>query len=71
VSPKDIESDFALHTPRIVVLRDQVFSAVPTAEELRRLQGSMDALKNSLRDNGYILVRSIGGISIYARSSKS
>jgi len=71
VSPKDIESDFAVHTPQIVVLRDQVFSAVPTAEELRRLQGSMDALKNSLRNNGYILVRSIGGISIYAWSSKS
>jgi 4-amino-4-deoxy-L-arabinose transferase-like glycosyltransferase len=71
LSPADIESDFAVHTPRIVVLRDQVFSAVPTAEELRRLQGSMDAFKSSLRDNGYTLVRSIGGISIYVYSSKS
>lgn len=71
VSPTDIEGDFAAHTPRIAVLRDQVFSAVPTEKEIKRLQGSMDTLKNSLRDNGYILVRSIGGISIYVYSSKS
>jgi 4-amino-4-deoxy-L-arabinose transferase-like glycosyltransferase len=71
VSPADIERDFAAHTPRIVVFRDQVFSAVPTAEELRRLQGSMDAFKSSLRANGYKLVRAIGGISIYVWSAKS
>jgi hypothetical protein len=71
LSPADIESGFAAHTPRIVVLRDQVFSAVPTAEELRRLQGSMDSFKSALRADGYTLVRSIGGISIYVRSSKS
>ncbi len=71
LSPADIESDFAAHTPRIVVLRDQVFSAVPTKEELKRLQDSMDAFKSTLRANGYNLVRSIGGISIYAWSPKS
>jgi predicted nucleic acid-binding Zn-ribbon protein len=70
-SPADIESDLASHTPRIVVLRDQVFSAVPTAEELKRLQGSMDAIKSSLRANGYDLVQTIGGIFIYVYSSKS
>lgn len=70
LSPPDIESYFAAHTPRIVVLRDQVFSAVPTEEELQRLQGSMEAFKSSLRANGYTLVRSIGGISIYVCSSK-
>jgi hypothetical protein len=71
VSPANIERDFAAHTPRIVVLRDQVFSAVPTAEELRRQKGSMDAFKSSLRANGYTLVRSIGGISIYVYASKT
>ena len=70
-SPADIESDLASHTPRIVVLRDQVFSAVPTEEELKRLQGSMDAIKSSLRANGYDLVQTIGGIFIYVYSSKS
>ena len=69
ISPAEIESNFAAHTPRIVVLRDQVFSAVPD-EELRRLQDSMDTIKSSLRADGYTLVRSIGGISIYVCSSK-
>jgi hypothetical protein len=70
-SPADIESDLAAHTPHIVVLRDQVFSAVPTPEELKRLQRSMDAIKSSLRANGYNLVQTIGGISIYVYPSKS
>jgi 4-amino-4-deoxy-L-arabinose transferase-like glycosyltransferase len=67
LSPADIESDFSAHTPRIVVLRDQVFSAVP-AEELSRLQDSIDSFKSSLRARGYTLVQPTGGISIYVCS---
>jgi hypothetical protein len=70
LSPADIESDFAAHTPRIVILRGQVFSAVPTDEELRRLHDLMDTFKISLLAHGYTLVRSIGDISIYVCSSK-
>ena len=69
LSPADIENDFAAHSPRIVVLRDQVFSADP-ADEQRGLQESMATLKTSLLTHGYTLVRSIGGISIYVYSAK-
>jgi hypothetical protein len=64
ISPTEIESDFASHRPRVVVLRNQILSAV-TAEELKRMQRLSDTFRSSLNVHGYKLVRSIGGISIY------
>ncbi len=64
VTPTEIEGDFAAHRPRVVVLRNQILTAV-TADELRRMQGLAASFRNSLVADGYIPVRSIGGISIY------
>ena len=68
-SPSEIETDFVTHKPRVVVLRNQILSAV-TAEELRRMNGLADTFRSSLYDHGYTLVRSIGGISIYRYTTK-
>jgi xanthosine utilization system XapX-like protein len=62
LSLADIESNFAAHTPRIVVLGNQ--------NHLME-EAIGDRVKTSLRADGYTLVRSIGGISIYVCSSKS
>jgi len=69
ISPAEIESDFAAHRPRVVVLRNQILSAV-TAKELKRMQRLADSFQSSLLADGYTLVRSIGGISIYVSSPK-
>ena len=68
-SPAEIEGDFATHTPRIVVLRNQVFSATTGKEETLRMQRITDGFRSSLLAHGYTLVRSMGGISIYVSSA--
>ena len=65
LSPDEIESTVAAHTPRVVVLR-----TVVTAENLPRMQRLADDFKRSLRSHGYALVQSIGGISIYEWGAK-
>jgi hypothetical protein len=70
ISPAEIESDFAAHRPRVVVLRNQILSAV-TAKELKRMQGLADSFRSSLLADGYTLARSIGGISIYVFTPES
>lgn len=64
VTADEIRSSFAEKKPRVVVLRNQILSAV-TADELRRMQVVAATFRDSLRANGYVPVRSIGGISIY------
>ena len=68
-SPAKIEADFATHTPRIVVLRNQIFSATTGKEETLRMQRITDGFRSALLAHRYILVRSMGGISIYVSSS--
>jgi hypothetical protein len=69
IAPPQIEADFAAHRPRIVVLRTTL--SWVTAEENKRMQRLADTFRDLLRANGYKLVRSIGGISIYVSSSQS
>ena len=56
VSPREVESNFASHAPRIVVLGN---------ENLFMEEAMVDAPKTSLRAHGYTVVRSIGDTSIY------
>ena len=69
-SPAEIEADFAIHTPRIVVLRNQIFSATTGKGETFRMQRITDGFRSALLAHGYTLVRSIGGISIYISSAR-
>jgi hypothetical protein len=62
LSPTEIAADFAAHRPRVVIVRRQVLSAA-TPRDLPLRRG--DIFRGSLLADGYILVRSIGGISIY------
>ena len=64
ITPGDVESGFAAQRPRVVVLRNQILSAV-TADELRRMQVLDAAFRSSLAADGYTVARTIGGISIY------
>lgn len=64
LSPLEIQADFAAHTPRIVVLRNQILS-VATSEDHPRMQRMADNFRSSLRANGYTVARSIGDTSIY------
>jgi len=63
VTPKEIEAGFASHRPRIVVLRD--YAPRKGGADWQRLVEIEDSLNNSLRENGYGVARSIGGVSIY------
>jgi hypothetical protein len=63
VSPPEIEAGFAVHKPRVVVLRNQISSQ--GGDEWRRLRETEDSLRTSLRENGYTVTRSVGGVSIY------
>jgi 4-amino-4-deoxy-L-arabinose transferase-like glycosyltransferase len=60
LSPAEVESNFAAHVPRIVVLGNQH----PLGERMRY------TAETSLRAHGYTLVRSIGDTSIYVYYSK-
>jgi len=64
ITADEIRSSFAEKKPRVVVLRNQILSAV-TADELRRMQVVATSFRDSLAASGYVPVRSIGGISIY------
>jgi hypothetical protein len=61
LSPAEIESNVATHTPRIVVLGNQ-------NHYMNMVMG--DTAKTSLRAHGYTVVRSIGDTSIYVCCSK-
>jgi len=63
LSPSEIETSFAAHVARVVVLRDQL--SAPTPEDADRMRRMGDSFRSSLRVHGYTLVRAIGGISIY------
>lgn len=62
ISSAEIESNFAAHTPRIVVLGN------PQNRLMKELME--DTAQSSLRADGYTLVRSIGDTSIYVCGSK-
>jgi hypothetical protein len=64
LSPDEILIAFAAHKPKVVVLRSQIMAAV-TAEEFQRMQGLVQTFRTALVNDGYTLVRTIGGISIY------
>ncbi len=70
VSLADIESKVASHSPRIIVGRSQVVSAI-TAEDAQSMGLMFESLRRSLNRNGYRLIRSIGDVSIYIFSSGS
>jgi hypothetical protein len=61
VSPAEVESNFAAHVPRIVVLGN---------ETLYMEQVMGDTAKSWLRAHGYTVVRSIGDTSIYVCCAK-
>jgi 4-amino-4-deoxy-L-arabinose transferase-like glycosyltransferase len=61
LSPAEIESTFAAHTPRIVVVGNQ-------NHYMEEVMG--DTAEASLRAHGYTVVRSIGNASIYVCCSK-
>lgn len=63
VSPADLERSFAAHTPRVVVVRDKVPSE--GSPEWQKLRAMEDSLRNSVRENGYTVAQSVGGVSIY------
>jgi hypothetical protein len=73
ITPIDVESDFAVQRPRIVVLRNQMLAGL-TPQELLKMDDVRQMFLATLRTHGYTVVRSIGGISVYmccsnARSS--
>ena len=68
LSEGDIEEGFASHRPRIVVLRNQI--PLQGGRLLRSLLETENTLRKSLPAHQYSVVRSIGGVSIYAYSPK-
>ncbi|HLI64011.1 MAG TPA: hypothetical protein VKV05_11460 [Terriglobales bacterium] len=63
LSPGEIQSDFAAHQPRVVVLRQEVFSPPDKPHIANIFRGFLAA-------QGYRVVRSIGGVSIYVYGPK-
>lgn len=64
LSPAEVEADFAVHTPRIVVLREHIIT--PTDVEFRRkLRLLEDRFRDSLALDGYRHLSSVGDLSIY------
>jgi 4-amino-4-deoxy-L-arabinose transferase-like glycosyltransferase len=63
LSRAEVEADFAAHRPRVVVLGNQI--PVKAAEHWRKLLEMEGAFGRSLSAHEYVLVRSIGGTSIY------
>ena len=51
LSSTEIEDDFAAHTPRIVVLGDQILAAT-TSDDVLRMQRLADDFRSSLRSHG-------------------
>lgn len=69
LSPDEILLAFAALKPKVVVLRSQMMAAV-TAEEFQRMQGLVQEFRSALTADGYSLVRSVGGISIYVYANR-
>lgn len=67
ISPAEVMAGFANHTPRIVVLPKQLLSAL-TPQDLLRMEDLRQTFILSLRNHGYSVVRSVGGVSIYVCS---
>lgn len=68
-SLSDIEANLALHSPRVFVMRSQVVSAI-TLEDFQTFGRMFEDFRQSLDQNGYRLVRSIGDASIYVYSPR-
>ncbi len=68
LSGPEIDGDFAAHRPRVVVLRDEL--PMRGAERLQNLLRTENALRRSLLDHGYVVARSLAGVSIYIYSPK-
>jgi hypothetical protein len=68
LSPEEIEANFDAQQPRVVVLRNQILSAL-TPQELERMERLRQIFVVSLETHGYTIAQSVGGISIYIRSS--
>ena len=66
LSAAEIAADFAAHTPRVVVLRDEI--PLQGGEMLRDLLRREDALRSSLSAHQYTVARTVGGVSIYVYS---
>ena len=64
LSAGDLEADFAAHKPRVVVLRNHI--PAKGGKLWRQLLQTEDDFRMLLLAHDYSLVRSIGGISIYA-----
>ena len=69
LSSDEILATLAFHKPRVVVLRSQILAAV-TAEEFQKMQALVSTFRTSLAADGYVSVRSIGGISVYVYGLK-
>jgi 4-amino-4-deoxy-L-arabinose transferase-like glycosyltransferase len=65
ISLAEIDQLFAAHKPHTVVLRNQVISPF-TNQHDTGIWDSGDVFRKSLLEHGYVVVRSIGGISIYS-----
>ena len=68
LSIAEIEANFAAHKPRIVVLRDQIISPF-TNQHDTGIWDNGDIFRRALLSNGYVVVRSFGGISVYSCSN--
>jgi len=64
LSVSDLQADFAAHWPRVVVVRSPILMTLITGASNKWSDG--EQFRSSLIADGYTLVRSIGGISIYA-----
>ena len=64
LSPDEINSDFARHLPRVVVLRNQIISPA-TDQRNTNVWDNGDSFRTALLNHGYRLNRAFGGISIY------
>ena len=70
LSPAEIEADFAAHRPRVVVLRNQIFTfRATTRDDLKGLR-TAEVFRRSLLADGYTVVRAVGETSIYVCCSK-
>lgn len=65
LSVAEIQSSFASHKPRIVVLRDQIISPF-TDQHDTGIWDNGDIFRKALLSSGYVINRSFGGISVYS-----
>jgi hypothetical protein len=68
VSPDDLETDFAAHHPRVIVLRDHI--SIPTNVEYRqKVRELEDRFRAAIKTQGYSRVRLVGDVSIHVSRS--